>query len=38
MSDFFQRGMKKDLYPYFQVTKAVRSGDIGAFRQDPLAD
>ena len=32
MSDFFQKGMKQQLHPYFQVTKAVRSGDLTAFK------
>jgi len=32
MSDFFQRGMKMQLHPYFQVTKAVRSGDLNTFK------
>lgn len=32
MSDFFQKGMKAQLHPYFQVTKAVRRGDLNAFK------
>eukprot|EP00210_Caulerpa_lentillifera_P009110 g8688.t1 len=32
MSDFLQKGMKEQLYPYFQVTKAVRNGDLAAFK------
>lgn len=32
MSDFLQKGMKEQLCPYFEVTKAVRNGDLASFK------
>ncbi|GMH40864.1 hypothetical protein BSKO_08768 [Bryopsis sp. KO-2023] len=32
MTEFTQQGMKKALEPYFQLARAVRSGDLASFR------